>query len=246
MPLLQSQRNEIFKALQDVGVDTAAFRWQLVKRRRKSPRDQFSHRSARHWLVIETKPSMKREFDFPPLDAAEYRDLFPITSVFHYAYAPGPESEQMTGTAISWEGMLSAVNRWAQLVARELSEPDLWLQADRQLHGRILDAGDVENTPFSPDEQQELAQRVDLVRERVVEEHRLDPAQLRALNEQLDELKQAASRLNRLDWRNAFLGAMFSLLLTAAVPPEAIRDIVELTLHSLAGLFGHPFPELHG
>lgn len=246
MPLLQSQRNGIFKALLDAGVDPVAFEWRLVKRRRKPPIDEFKHRSAPHRLVIEMEPSRETEFDLPPVDPAKYRWLHSMASCFHYTYSPGPESEQLTGTAISWEKMLVAGGRWAQLVARELSEPDLWLQADRQLHGRIPIPGHVENTPFSAGEQRELVRRVDLIRDRVVANHQLDPTQLRALDEELKEVKEAAGRLHRLDWRNAFLGAMLGLLATAAVPPEAIRDIVELTLRSLAGLFGHPLPELRG
>jgi hypothetical protein len=69
---------------------------------------------------------------------------------------PARESE-----AFSWAKVEELVRRWADEVKRDVDTPDLW--ADLERDGEILTGArfvDVDNTPFTLDEQAEIAVRL--------------------------------------------------------------------------------------
>lgn len=70
------------------------------------------------------------------------------------------------------------VKRWLEEVKRDLETPDLWAELKRE--AELLGAGSDEitkNAPFTPDEQKEIAGRLQEIAERVSVE------QTRVLNE---------------------------------------------------------------
>jgi hypothetical protein len=52
----------------------------------------------------------------------------------------------------------------------------------------------------------------------------------------LDYLGDAASRVGRIDWRNAFVGVILSYILGAALPPESARSIFQTFVALLRGI----------
>jgi hypothetical protein len=110
------------------------------------------------------------------------------------------------------------------------------------LDGLSADPG--ENTPFTADEQQQIAQQLDEVRAYVKETYELSGDQRRLLEGQLDYLQDAASRIGRIDWRNAVTGVLLGTVVNAALPGEAVRDALLMLLRSVGHMFGHPMPEL--
>jgi hypothetical protein len=58
---------------------------------------------------------------------------------------------------------------------------------------------------------------------------------MRALDEKLDYLADAARRLGRKDWLNVCTGAILGYVLTASLPPESAHDM----LLGLARAIGH-------
>jgi hypothetical protein len=62
--------------------------------------------------------------------------------------------------AYSWEALLSRVNAWADEVKHDLATPDLWAEIQREVKLLGVGSDDVrENTPFTPNEQKEIARR---------------------------------------------------------------------------------------
>jgi hypothetical protein len=92
-----------------------------------------------------------------------------------------------------------------------------------------------ENTPFTPDERDEITEQLHELKEYVTATYSLVEAQ----SIDLDYLVDAADRLGRKDWLMVCLGVMFSYILGATLPPEACRDIVQTLLNSLAHFFEH-------
>jgi hypothetical protein len=143
--------------------------------------------------------------------------------------------------AYSWEALLSRVNAWADEVKHDLTTPDLWAEMQREVKLLGVGSDDVrENTPFTPDEQKEIARRLQELAEQAGQKYSLSATQIQVLNAKLDYLVKAAGRLGRIDWRNAFVGAIIGYVLTAAVPPELGHEIFQTLLHAI----GHLYPAL--
>src|ERR1019366_560235 len=125
----------------------------------------------------------------------------------------------------SWDALISRISSWLEDVKRDLETPDLWAELQRE--AELLGANDdvTENTPFTFDEQKEIAGRLQELAEHARRTNALSGEQMRILDGKLDYLVNAAGRLGRIDWRNAFVGAILGYIVTAALPPDA-RDIV--------------------
>jgi hypothetical protein len=109
----------------------------------------------------------------------------------------------------SWHAIIPRIGRWLEDIKRDLETPDLWaeLQREAELLGAYSD--DVtENTPFTADEQKEIAGRLQEFAEHARRTYSLSGAQMRVLDAKLDYLVNAARRLGRKDWRNVFIGAI--------------------------------------
>jgi hypothetical protein len=100
------------------------------------------------------------------------------------------------------------------------------------------------NTPFTVDEQQQIARQLDEVRAYTRDTYELPGDQMRLLEGRLDYLQEAASRMGRIDWRNAVTGVLLGAVVNAALPSDAVRDALSMLLRSVGHMFGHPVPEL--
>jgi hypothetical protein len=72
----------------------------------------------------------------------------------------------------------------------------------------------------------------------------LSEMQIRVLEAKLAYLAKATGRLGRIDWRNAFVGAIAAFILAAALPPESARALILGLLRVIGHLYG--LPELPG
>lgn len=204
------QRNEIFEAIQAVGLDP-------------------------------------KEFDLDD-DGAEVRIKHLLSeSGFIIGGDPGHyEGHSVVGDApawpydaYSWQGLMQRVGRWLEEVKRDFETPDLWAELQRE--AELLDpASDDENAPFTPDEQEEVARRLQELREYARQTYSLSRPQMETLDAKLDHLVDAAGRLGRTDWRGVFVGTMVSFVLSAALPPEAARHILLTLLRAIGHLYGLP------
>jgi hypothetical protein len=68
--------------------------------------------------------------------------------------------------------------------------------------------------------------------------HSLSPEQTAHLDERFDQAEAASQRMGRKDWLLLFGGALFSLILSAVVPPEVVQHTLILAAQSLGHLFG--------
>lgn len=141
----------------------------------------------------------------------------------------------------SWQTIIKRISSWLEEVKRDLDTPDLWaeLQGAVDLLGVDSD-GVTENTPFTLDEQKEIAKRLREMAERARRTYSLSEAQMQVLSAKLDYLVNATGRLGRIDWRNAFAGAVLGFTMSAAFPPEFTRDILLGLFRAIGHLYGLP------
>ena len=141
----------------------------------------------------------------------------------------------------SWQSLMPRVSMWLGEVKRDLETPDLWSELQRE--AKLLEAGSyaiTENTPFTSDEQKEIAGRLDELAKYLSHTYSLSRAQTQAVGEKLDYLVKASGRLGRKDWFNTFVGVILGFVLSAALAPESARNIFLSSLRAIGLLY----PEL--
>jgi hypothetical protein len=142
----------------------------------------------------------------------------------------------------AWHDVLDALEMWTEEITCE-RDPDLW--AELQQVPNVLaasQAADATNAPFTSDEQAEIACQLDEVRQLMREKFELTTAQLAAVDQRLDEAKEASQRLGRRDWIMLFYGAVISTGMTDAVPPSVIQTVLSTVVHGIAHIFGFGGP----
>jgi hypothetical protein len=137
------------------------------------------------------------------------------------------------------------VKQWLKNLERERSAPNFWAQLDKQRE--LLAAteptgdGDEDNSPFNPEEQDQIAAQLNEIKELLVQTHQVDR---RALESRIDYLREASTRMGRRDWLNIFIGTIFGWALNGLVPPEGVREVLFVAAHGLGHLFGGGMPQL--
>jgi hypothetical protein len=210
--LLKWMKNDIFQAIQTVGLDPKEFDLED-----DGDEARIKHKWSASCFTVDRK-------------AGNY--------AARYVVGDGPE---WPTDASSWQASASRISTWLAEVKRDLETPDLWAELQREAKLLGANADDVaENTPFTPDEQKEIAVRLRALAEHARRTYSLSAAQMRALDAKLGYLVDAARRLGRKDWLNVCAGAILGYILTALLPPEAARDMFLGLLRAIGHLYGLP------
>lgn len=150
------------------------------------------------------------------------------------------ESEKWpVGLRTLWIEMEQRVQGWTREVKEDVDTPDLWaeLQRDREvLTGARYD--EVENTPFSLDEQAAIADHLRQTKGYVLRTYSLSDPQILHLEAKVDDIAAAAGRLGRKDWTLVVCSVLLGTFVQGILPPEAVQDTLRMTLDGLGYLFG--------
>lgn len=143
----------------------------------------------------------------------------------------------------NWAEVLPFIRQWAADVKRyaeiDAAIPDLWEELRRGKEFLAdVQYNDAGNTPFDPDEQAELAQRLREIKERAQLTYSLTNGQMEHLDVRFYGVEEASRRFGRKDWLLLSTGALFSLILTDALPPDVAQHILISVLQGLGHLFG--------
>ena len=146
-------------------------------------------------------------------------------------------------TAADWNQVIECLAAWAQEVKYETDTPDFWTEL-RQVPEILAtaQAANASNAPFTPDEQAEIAHRLDEIKQLVREQFELSADQLDAIDQKVDELKEASERLGRKDWLMILYGSLVSTFVTGAVPSGVIQTVLTTVVHGIAHIFGFGGP----
>jgi hypothetical protein len=210
--LKKFQRNQIFDAIRAVGLDPGQF--DLID---SESEDKIKHKWSESYFIVRSE-----------------------SGYYVGQHLVGDGAVWPTNPS-SWQTMMPRISMWLEEVKRDLDTPDLWAELLRE--GDLLGAGSnvfIENTPFTAEEQREIAGRLDQVAKYVRETHSLSMAQMRALDEKMDYVIEASTRLGRKDWLNNFIGVILGYVLGAALPPDSARTIFTMFLRGIGILY----PEL--
>ena len=140
-----------------------------------------------------------------------------------------------------WNEILLAVRDRAQRAVYEVNEPDFW---DELLRARasfaVAENEDVDNTPFTAQEQAEIAEHLDQVKDQALRTPGLLAEQVKAIQQAIEDLKKSSEsgKFTRKDWKLLLYGQAANLVFTYAVPPSVAKAIILGALHGLGHLLG--------
>jgi ElaB/YqjD/DUF883 family membrane-anchored ribosome-binding protein len=130
--------------------------------------------------------------------------------------------------------VIDLATKWAE----EISEPDLWSKVQ---HDQVFPASgeyeDIRNDPFTPDEQMQIAARLEEVKQQV-QKYELSVEQTAGIERRLDQLKETSEHIGRKDWITMAYGAAFGMLVNDLVPAKIVQEILAMIIHGVAHLFG--------
>lgn len=138
-----------------------------------------------------------------------------------------------------WSSVVNAVGVWAESVGEYMDAPDLW--SDLRRERKVLSGVEYEalsNAPFAPDEQSRIAALLREMKDYLDERYPLSEEEISEVEVRLDELDEATRRAGRKDWLLMFYGVMFTLIVTALLPPDDVQHIIAMVFHGLSDLFG--------
>jgi hypothetical protein len=153
------------------------------------------------------------------------------------------EGAQLGYPVPSWTALDLPLGLWLSEVKSDLKTPDR--RAELRREREILTAATTEgndNTPFTSDEQDEIATQLREINGYLKKTYELTANQAQALEAGLDDLRATAGRMGRREWFAYVVGSL--TILDAVLPPETTRHVFLMLLRSLAHL--HGFPELSG
>jgi hypothetical protein len=225
--LLKSQKNQVLAVINRAELSPKDFEWTDVP-------------TAVTATASRSRSYMVQALVHAPTDAWFIFDI-DVERGHHYAiFRPGRQGPGEQINAGDWTSEIGYVQRWVEYVKREYEAPDLWGELTRQRELLADAPAEIENTPFAPEEQREIARQLREISEYVRRTHELSEAQQEVFEARLGYLEDAASRLGRIDWRNNFIGVMMTLFFESILPPETVRQTLVLTLRGLGHFFGLP------
>ncbi|MBT0651903.1 hypothetical protein [Geomobilimonas luticola] len=218
--LLKSQRNEVFLLIQGADLEPAAFQWETVN------------------SLHESRLSVPRLVYVPSGDYFH----FDLVKGKHWCqYSPGEDVLVESQYPGSWDYQLSYFsNNWLRNLKRELETPDMWTAIAGEsalLLGTVV-VEDETNSLFSPSEREHISRSLNEIRAYIESTHLVSEARVGFVEERLQYLEEAASRMGRKDWFNLAYGALINIVVGAALAPEAAKDLLRLAGTALAWVLG--------
>ena len=139
----------------------------------------------------------------------------------------------------TWSAVVNSATVWAESVEEFMKVPDLWAELRREkkfLSGDEYDSAN--NAPFSAAEQSRIGGQLREIKDYLADRYPLSDEEISEVEVRLDEVAAAARRVGRKDWLLMFYGVMFTLIVTALLPPDTVQRMMAVVSHGLGDLFG--------
>jgi len=108
-------------------------------------------------------------------------------------------------------------------VRREAESPDLWGSISKE--AQILESAassDTSNASFTAEEKTYVVQGINEIKQYLSTAHKLDPE---LVESRLNYLVESSERVGRKDWINLLISVLIGIVINAALPPEATREL---------------------
>lgn len=199
MELLQSQKNNLFDSIEEVGLSPVQFSFE------ESVSDITSYTAA-------TVLNFNGTGFFYKFDTSRKGD--------HYAmFSPGEDKITDSQYPGPWRMQLRNFRSWLNYLKREIEAPDKW----GRLNDEILKL-DISNegndSKFTAQEFDEINRKIELLKARI-SEHKLLNEHHEVLNTKLDFLIEQAKAMSKFDWKSLFIGTIISITIQLSISQES-------------------------
>jgi hypothetical protein len=139
----------------------------------------------------------------------------------------------------AWSAVVTSAGLWAESVEEFMKAPDMWAELRREkkfLSGEEYESAS--NAPFSSQEQSRIAAQLREIKGYLADRYPLSDEEISEVETRLDEVAAATQRAGRKDWLLMFYGVMFTTIVAALLPPDAVQRVMAMVSHGLGDLFG--------
>jgi tetrahydromethanopterin S-methyltransferase subunit G len=215
--LTKRQKNEIYEALTANGVDPSEC---------TGPLRSFG--GIKGDIEIEHRRSGSKIYAWPDGKDHLYRGKRSL---------PGVANSQFV--RCDWSQLITQIEEWAKEVKYESDTPDFWEELKKS--ERLLAAVQAEessNALFTADEQAEVARQIEGIKRQIRTSYELPAEQLAAIEQKLDEVREASQRVGRKDWVLILYGAAVGMFVNDSVPSHVVQGVLAMAVHGVAHIFG--------
>lgn len=221
LQLLPSQKNALFKLVQDSGINPNDIEY-----------EEYQYRKRLKSLKVPRLVHVSRAFWF----RVDCDDL----SGFVCTYTPSPETYQpQERMIVNWAGVLTAANEWMGLLKREIETHDLWAALPTE---RLFQSSGSEetsdNNPFTPAELSEVRKCLKEIKAHVMKVTTLTMAQTKIVEARFEHMEEAATRMGRKDWFSLVIGSLVGVVTSLSLDGPSTRDIFGFAALALKKVLG--------
>jgi hypothetical protein len=212
LPLLRTQKNEVFAWIERAGFDPRAFEvgtseWGSIECTRFAYRNSpyfFDVSTARHVYTLRYSPGLSQVVD-------------------HVLHLDG--FDEIEGPFLAWLSFLR----------REVEAPDLWAMVHANAMLFLVGEVDVDNEPFTGAEVIQITDSVDRARI-YLRESGVGTDVQRDADEKFDYLVERLGFLGRRDWAGVAFTTLAGIAIDAAFDPDRARQLFEIIVSSVRQL----------
>lgn len=194
LELTKQQRNEIFTIITSHGIDPLIFKWDRIPPHASS--------TASETLSLSTRfENSNFSFAFRLIDK----------TTFYCRYSPAIsqiDNIKLTG----WNAMLKKFNEWVEIVAYEIKQPDLWLQAAQGTVFNTTPVSYSNEEGFNPDEVVRVKEKLKLIEDFIVKTSALRGEDAAHVHQTFIYLAQKTETASKVDWKNLMAGEILAII----------------------------------
>lgn len=200
MKLLQTQKNQVYETIEETELTPNMFFFE--------------------------DPSLDDGITYLRLKKSDYFFAFATSrSGGHWArFSPGFDTPKEDHHADIWSSELMYLRRWLSYLTRELNAPDKWKLLEEELRNYNFEDIKYNDTKFTHQEYKILQEKIDEFKKKI-EGLDLLKEQVERINQKLDHLLKLAENMNKIDWKELFIGSMMSLFIQLSIPVSAGQTI---------------------
>jgi hypothetical protein len=162
-----------------------------------------------------------------------------VVGVFWLVWSPDPDQRtNQTIKEVEWSLNRFAIQRWLAAIKFDLDNPSPWesLRSSKSLN-EFLDT-QTDDGPFTPHEQQVIAEATDTAKETASAVSNLPADHLKRIADSLDTLKASSASVTKKQFITLALGEAVKLMMQK-INLDVIRSVWDTLLHGIAAIYGY-------
>lgn len=215
MKLLKSQKTEIFDLIEVNGLSPLQFEIIFI------PNNYNSALSITKLLFKGT----------------DYYFTFSFQQEEHYStFCPGDEKYVEEEHSGDWETQKDAVINWLSYLKREINTPDKWQRLIDESENLKLMKYNEDSIKFNASEYLEIKSKINLLKNGL-KEIGIEKEEMKTINSRLDHLEVLMQSMNKIDWKNLFVGTILSIPIQLSLSPDVAKGLFLLVKKVFSAYF---------